>query len=474
MKRILLYAALGTIVLTQAGFPQPSLQSPVPPDSEIRKILEDRIGKKQGTVGIVVGIIEPAGRRIVAFGSSDRNDRRPLDGNSVFEIGSITKVFTSLLLADMVRRGEVALTDPVAKYLPQGVKMPGRGGVQITLEDLARHRSGLPRMPTNFNAGTDPNNPYAGYSTKQLYEFLSSYELTRDIGAQFEYSNMGAGLLGHVLSLAAGKNYEMLIRSRVLQPLGMNSTGISLSSDMKSRLAVGHNGSFEATSNWDLTDAFAGAGALRSTASDMLSFLAAQLGEKQSDLGPAIAATTATRKPAGSGMEIGLGWLIRAKKESEIIWHNGGTGGYRTFAGYDPKARTGVVVLSNVSTAAGPDDIGFHLLDPESSVLPPNSPLVQPPWESRAITLDSTILDTYVGKYRLTSIGAFAVTREGSQLYVQPEGQPRLPFFAESEKEFFCKTEDAQITFESDGKGPAKALILHQGGKDFHATRVAE
>jgi CubicO group peptidase (beta-lactamase class C family) len=463
----------GITFLAQAVFSQPSPQSPVPPDSEIRKIIEDRIGKKQEDVGMVVGIIEPSGRRIVAFGSSDRTDKRPLDGNSVFEIGSITKVFTSLLLADMVRHGEVALTDPVSKYLPKGVKMPERGGVQITLEDLARHRSGLPRMPANFNPA-DPNNPYVSYSAKQLYEFLSSYELTRDIGSQFEYSNMGAGLLGHVLSLAAGKDYETLMRTRILQPLGMNSTAITLSPDMKARLAIGHNGAYETTSNWDLGDAFAGAGALRSTANDMLSFLAAQLGDKQSDLGPAIAATLATRKPAGSGMEIGLGWLIRQKKGSEIIWHNGGTGGYRTFAGYDPKARTGVVVLSNVSPPAGTDDLGFHLLDPNSPLLPPNSPLLQPPWESRAITLDSAVLDRYVGKYRLASIGTFTVVREGSQIYVQPEGQPRLAFFAESEKEFFCKTEDAQITFESDGKRPATTLILHQGGKDFRAARVAQ
>ena len=126
------------------------------------------------------------------------------DKNTVFEIGSITKVFTSLLLADMVKRSELALDNLVSKYLPSDVKMPERNGRVITLEDLSRHRSGLPRLPSNLDAEADPKNPYANYSVKKLYNFLSGYELPRDIGAQFEYSNLGGGLLGNVLALRAG------------------------------------------------------------------------------------------------------------------------------------------------------------------------------------------------------------------------------------------------------------------------------
>ncbi len=474
MKRILLCLLIGITCIAQAAFAQTPANSPVPPDSEIRKILEQRLGKNHETAGIVVGIIESAGRRIIAHGNLGKDDNRSLEGSTVFEIGSITKVFTALLLADMVQRGEVALTDPVTKYLPQGEKVPERGGRVITLEDLSKHRSALPRMPTNFNASIDPGNPYAHYSVKDLYEFLSSYRLPRDIGAKFEYSNLGAGLLGHALSLAAGKDYEALIQTRICKPLGMHSTAISLSPEMKSRLAVGHNNSFKSTPNWDLAAAFAGAGGLRSTANDMLSFLAAQMKFKTTDLSPAIDATFANRKEANSGMEIGLGWLMRKKSGSEIIWHNGGTGGYRAFVGFDPKARVGVVALTNVSTPAGVDDLGFHLLDPESKLLPPDSPLLQRPWQDREIMLDPTVLDSYVGKYRLESVGTFTVTREKSQLYVQVADQPRLEMFAESQQEFFIKVEDAKITFESDGKGPATVLILHQGGQDFRATRIAD
>src|SRR5215471_16298053 len=161
-------------VFAQSGACQAPKVSLVPKDSVIRKILVDRIDKYRQTVGIVVGVIEPKGRRIVAYGALDQNNPQPLDGDTVFEIGSITKVFTSLLLADMAQRGQLALNDPVTKYLPPEVKVPERGGRQITLQDLATHTSGLPGDPSNISP-QDPANPLADYSVEQLYTFLSNY-----------------------------------------------------------------------------------------------------------------------------------------------------------------------------------------------------------------------------------------------------------------------------------------------------------
>src|SRR3954466_4252776 len=174
----------------------------VAPDAEIRKIISDRIDVQKQSVGIVVGVIEPAGRRVVAHGSFAKGNARPVGAETVYEIGSITKVFTSLLLADAVQRHEVALTDPVAEFLPDAAKMPERGGRAITLQDLATHTSALPRLPGNMKPA-DVANPYADYSVDQLYQFLASYQLPRDIGSQYEYSNLGGGLLGHVLALRA-------------------------------------------------------------------------------------------------------------------------------------------------------------------------------------------------------------------------------------------------------------------------------
>jgi CubicO group peptidase (beta-lactamase class C family) len=454
-----------TTLITSGSMAQSAPDSPLPSNTEIRKILVERIDTSHQGVGIVVGVIEPQGRRIVAYGAVNQGDTRPLNGDTVFEIGSATKVFTSLLLADMVQRGEVKLSDPVAKYLPEGVKLPERGGRVITLVDLSTHTSGLPRMPSNFHP-EDPSNPYADYTAEQLYQFLSNYQLTRDIGSQFEYSNLGGALLGLALARRAGMDYETLVRKRITGPLGMISTGITLTPEMKARLAVGHNDKLEVTSNWDLPT-FAGAGALRSSANDMLTFLAANLGYLKSPLAPAMAAMLASRRKTGSPGtgEIGLGWLIVKPSSYEIVWHNGGTGGYRSFLGFVPSTRVGVVVLSNTFTATGVDDIGMHLLDS-------HAPLMPPPKQHKEIAVDPKLFDAYVGRYQLAPNFILTVTREDDKLFVQATGQPKFQIFPESALEFFLKVVDAQITFETDSTGRAVSLVLHQNGRNAPGKRI--
>lgn len=357
---ILVVSASALLVVAVAAAQSPT-QCSVLSDADIRKILVERVDAQQQGVGMVVGVIDPTERRIVTYGNLANGDSRPLNGDTIFEIGSVTKVFTSLLLTDAVERKEVTLTDPIATYLPLQVRVPQRGGRSITLHDLSTHTSGLPRLPTNMNP-KDSSNPYADYSVDQLYQFLSGYRLTRDIGGQYEYSNVGGGLLGYVLARRAGMDYEALVQSRITGPLGMRSTTVTLSPEMKARLAVGHGPTLQPVANWDLPT-LAGAGALRSSANDLLTFLAATLGYIKPPLASAMAAMTGdppTNRWARP--HIALGWHVVTANGREIVWHNGGTGGYRTFIGYDPKARIGVVALSNAGTVAGPDDIGRHLL----------------------------------------------------------------------------------------------------------------
>lgn len=307
MKRIHFFPMIVIASALLSASPSGAQTATVPSDAEIRKILVDRIDAQKQSVGIVVGVIEPSGRRVVSYGSLAKNDTRPLNGDTLFEIGSITKVFTSLLLADAVERGEVSLTDPVGKFLPAKVKVPERGGRAITLQDLATHTSGLPRLPTNM-ASKDAANPYADYSFEDLYTFLSTYQLTRDIGSQYEYSNLGGGLLGHVLTLQAhATDYEALVRARVTAPLGMPSTAITLSPDMKSRLAAGHSAQLQPVANWDLPT-LAGAGALRSSTNDLLTFLGANLGFVKTPLTPAMATMLTVRRPTGGpNLSVALG-----------------------------------------------------------------------------------------------------------------------------------------------------------------------
>ncbi|HEV3039193.1 MAG TPA: serine hydrolase [Candidatus Angelobacter sp.] len=433
-------------------------------DDEIRKILIERIDVQHQSVGIVVGVITPEGRRIVSYGHFAQSDPRPLNGDTIFEIGSATKVFTSLLLADMVQHGQVALDDPVSKYLPKTVKVPERNGRSITLVDLATHTSGLPRLPGNMTP-KDPGNPYADYTVDQLYQFLSSYQLTRDIGSKYGYSNLGGGLLGHVLALRAGTDYEALVVSRICDPLRMKSTRITLSPETKARLAVGHNAGMAPVENWDVPT-LAGAGALRSTANDLLNFLAANLGYTNSPLAPPMAAMLKTRRPTGQAdLEVALGWHIFTINGKEIVWHNGGTGGYRSFMGYDPAAKIGVVALSNAETNIGVDDIGRHLLD--ASV-----PLAKPPAVHKEVKVDPKLFDGYAGTYQLTPAIALVITREGDHLFLQVTGQPKFEIFPEGDRDYFLKVVDAQISFVTDGQGRATELILHQGGLDQHAKRA--
>src|SRR5580658_5517840 len=424
----------------------------VPSNDEIREILVKRIDRQKQAVGIVAGVIEPTGRRVVAYGNLAKGDPRTLDGDTIFEIGSVTKVFTSLVLADMVSRKEVTLDDPAARYLPENVKMPERSGKSITLLDLSTHSSGLPRLPSNLKL-KDPRNPYADYSVNDLYQFLSGYTLPRDPGSEVEYSNLGAGLLGHLLAYRAGTDYESLIGTRITRPLSMPDTGITLSSSRKQRMATGHNALLAPVANWDLPT-LAGAGALRSSANDMLTFLEAFLGYKESPLAPAMKAMLDGRRPLGQST-IGLGWIIMSAHDREIAAHDGGTGGFRSWVGYDPKERTGVVVLSNAASHIGVFDIGIHLLDPKWPLANP-----EPPKQRTEIPIDPRLLDHYTGRYQVTPNLIFEVTRDGGRLFAQafvqlphnppgdPIAAPKFELFAEDEKNFFARVADNQITFE--------------------------
>src|SRR5437762_5105440 len=254
------WAVVGLCLLAAAAVPGREPTEVLPPNAAIQAILKERVDSRRAA-GIVVGILDGGGRRLVASGSGPAG--APLDGDTVFEIGSVTKVFTSSLLADMVRRGEVKLEDSISKYLPASVRLPSRNGKEITLLDLATQTSALPRLPGNL-APQDPQYPYAGYTVEQLYVFLSHYTLTRDIGEKYEYSNLGVGLLGHVLARKAGMSYEELVTKRILEPLGMKDTAITLSASMRARLAPGHDAGGAPVPTWDLP-VLAGAGALRST-----------------------------------------------------------------------------------------------------------------------------------------------------------------------------------------------------------------
>lgn len=430
---------------------------------DLRTLLRERIDRGQSGTCIVAGVVDGSGPRLVSYGRLSRSNGRAADGDAVFEIGSATKAFTGLLLADMVARGEVRLDDPVAKFLAGSVKIPGRNGRQITLLDLATHTSGLPRMPDNL-APRDPANPYAGYTPELLYAFLSGYVLPRDIGAQPEYSNLGVGLLGHALARKAGADYEAIVVQRICTPLGMKDTRVTLWPESKQRLAAGYDAEGQTVPNWDLA-ALVAAGGIRSTANDMLKYVAANCGLTKTELRAAMDLAQKPQRDSGSpDTKLGLCWHISQRHAKTLVWHNGQTGGYHSFIGFDVQNKRGVVVLINAARSI--DDLGFHLLDPASRLTPPATQRV-------AIDLSQEILDRYVGRYELAPGILFNVRRDGPQLRVQLTGQSYFDVFPQSETEFFYRAGDAQLTFVKDDKGHVSGLVLHQDGVDQPAKKVS-
>jgi D-alanyl-D-alanine-carboxypeptidase/D-alanyl-D-alanine-endopeptidase len=312
--------------------------------------------------GMVAGLCNMRGQQIVTQGSADGAKDRPLDGDTVFDIGSLTKLFTALALADMVVRGHMAMDDPLGKYLPPEQRVPDFQGKPITLRDVATYSPGLPGWPADMPALS--LRPFPDYSTDRLYRALSRVILDAAPGTHFVYSNFGYGLLGLALAHRAGMDFESLIVSRICNVLGMDSTRIEPTPDMQARISPGHDQKLARIAGWNMPPAFAGAGAFRSTAHDLLKFLSAALGLKPSPLAPAFAEMMKTKRPTDKpDTQVAAGWFITGGHGDPLIWKDGGVAGYSSFLGYSAADKSGVVVLANGNT--GVSKLGKHLLNPE-------------------------------------------------------------------------------------------------------------
>ena len=277
-------------------FPKPSLQKKIEEqkifkiNDKLKETIQSLVDNNKTNAAIVVGLVNPNGTQFYGYGNMSNANPITVDKDTIFAIGSITKVFTTILLADMVDRGLVNLDDPIEKYLPTSVKVPTYNGQKITLENLATHTSGLSEFPvshcfSDFNR-TDDDSIQArlffiecdkNYTFDQLYQDLSNTTLTSEPGSKFEYSTFGSALLGHILALKSGMSYDRLLEERILNVLGMNSTSIVLSDAQKSQLAIGHlNG--QELPFWNTSRSIVPAGGLHSSVADMLKFASANLG----------------------------------------------------------------------------------------------------------------------------------------------------------------------------------------------------
>jgi D-alanyl-D-alanine-carboxypeptidase/D-alanyl-D-alanine-endopeptidase len=345
------------------------------PVGELKAVLDRDLAAalKEGALapatggGVVIGVVQRGTRRIFVYG--------PAKEDSIFEIGSISKTFTGLILAQLVAQHKVKLDEPVRELLPRGTVAKPEGA-EITLLDLATQQSGLPGMPDNFHPA-DPQDPYADYRPANLYEFIAKHGVGKPANTGFNYSNLGLGLLGQALANRASMTYPELLRAEITGPLELNDTVVKLSLEQEKRFAQGHNAQHQAAHAWNL-DALAGAGAIRSTASDMLTYLEVQLhpnmvkhaGGSTADDSPSATLASALQMShelhadALPAMKVGLAWLFETK--TGIFWHNGGTGGYSSYVLFNPKEDYAAVVLFNTTISGNgsfADRLGEHVAE---------------------------------------------------------------------------------------------------------------
>jgi serine-type D-Ala-D-Ala carboxypeptidase/endopeptidase len=401
--------------------------------------------------GLVIGLIDPTGSEVFGYGETVDGSGKTPDGDTLFEIGSITKTFTSLWMATLAVSGTVQLHDQVQTYLPSQDTVPSYQGQAIELWHLATHTSGLVRDVTNYHP-TDPLDPQGNYSPQDLFAFLGGSALVSPPGAVFSYSNVGVGLLGYALSLKAGLSWQTGIQTAIAQPLGLKDTAEILTPDQQARFAQPHGTDLSPVHPFTFTPALEAAGALRSTASDLLKVASAEVGLTATPLAAAMVLTRQVTYPQLPG-GVSLGLFLDGDGNFS---HEGQTGGFTTHFGFNVAEQRGVVVLSNttfiyISQLAATLTNLAHGEQP-GAVVPPT--LVVAPSD----------LDAYVGSYELSSAFMITITRQGDQLFAQGSGQAPLRVY-ESEKDiFYFRAVDAQLIFNRNDSGTVISVTLDQNG----------
>ncbi len=403
--------------------------------------------------GIVVGITDGGRREIYGFGKGPGG--KPPTGATLFELGSVTKAYTGLLLADSVQRREVALDQPIAELLPTGVTAPTRNKQVITLRHLMLHSSGLPTVPPSLNG--PPDNPFSTYTENALYQDLVRTQLIAPPGARIAFSDYGVGLLAHELGRKIGGGYPKALQARVLTPLALHDTFITVPPDAKPRLATGTNEDLAPVAAWTY-DALVGTGGLVSSVRDQLAFVEAEI---EADAGSKLPLRQAMKLTLEAQLERtgdneGLGWQIDSAGR---YWANGSTGGYHSFVSFDPKTRRGVVVLASTkSSLVDSLPIAIFRLLAREDVKPPTFP-------------DAATLATYAGAYDFQGF-RLEVTAAGKRLYMVGPGDPtKYRLVPINDRQFWIEQLQSVVTFEKEGDAIKRAVFV-LGDKQLAAPRL--
>jgi CubicO group peptidase (beta-lactamase class C family) len=416
----------------------------------VKQDLQHMVERDQARA-IVVGLYHPGDTTVQGFGRISRSNPAQPTGDTVFEIGSISKVFTVLLTEALVRQGALNWDDSLAERLP-GISFASSEAAAVTLAELAGHVSGLPRLPDNMPM-EDPLDPYAGYDRALLEAFLAGYSAT-GLDKRYAYSNLGLGILGEIAADAAGMSYGAALGELVFSRFAMPASGVT--AKQPERLAQAFSDGAD-MANWGGFDALAGAGALVSSTNDLLNFVAANLAAEDPLL-------IALLEQAGRA-DTAFGWhRMSTASGAPVYWHNGGTGGYASFLAIRPDTQTGVVILTASTEYDRVTELGIEQISGTSR---PAARLAadQLPPVFKTIDMDPALLADYEGEYQLAPGAVIKMFARNGQLFTQLTGQPAFPVFPYQADRFYLKVVDAQLHFERGADGEVTAVVLHQNGQ---------
>ncbi|MFD2513020.1 serine hydrolase [Pontibacter locisalis] len=424
----------------------------------VKSYLQELVQENQ-VPGVVLGVYENGKIQFYTYGVADKGKQVPLTENTIFEIGSITKTFTTLLAQMLISEGKINWDDSVNKYLPDSLKVLEKDGKKVTLRHLASHTAGLPKVPSNLQP-KDNYDPYADYTKKDLYAYLQQVPIQTVPGEKINYSNTGVALLGQVLENATGKTYQEMVRERILKPLQLKSALLEGANPSYTRAQGYLDG--KPVKDWSFK-AVAPAGALDMSAKDLMQYTLAYMGTGRSKLKPHAKQVLRVQKIMSNdkGLQGGLtlGWQIQVKDGDTLYWHNGGTGGFRSFTGFIPGKDRAVVILAN--SVYDVDQIAAYALG-----FAPEFPSIR-----KTVNLPDSILKQYTGVYQLAPNFNITISLQDGQLKAQATNQPAVAIYPASETSFFMKVVDAELEFKKEN-GKVTSLVLQQNGNSIPGEKV--
>lgn len=428
-------------------------------EEALRSAVDQRLsGDRTGACMAVAVVESDAVAR--TFRCADAKDAARIGVDSAFEIGSVSKTMTAVLLADLILQGKGSLDDRLADWLPPGTKVPQYDGRPILLRHVVTHTSGLPALPSRLHA-KDMADPYAGLDASALLASLADAKLDAAPGTRFEYSNFASMVLSYAVARKAGSDLETLLKRRLFAPLAMDKAYVSAKPDGV-RVATGHSQNGTAVPAWTFATDLAGVGGVHATLEDMIRYVQASLDLSESAISPAL---ELSRKKVSEQPAMAMNWMLVPLAGRTLHLHEGGTGGFSSFVALDPANRRGVVILSDTSwnSIGGLGALGLHLVEPSLPLGKPRHDVPAP----------KPLLEALAGRYRLPSLPPMTLRQRDGKLFVQADGQSEFELAHDDAGDFRPLAFDALLRPQKKADG-SQFFVWTQMGASVPAARMEE